>query len=157
MSNVLTAPSYLSGYLNPMAMDIAIPPHILDAVHATNDPVELPARAPSAKSSPRKVSSRSRFPRSRSARSSLGDVSSVDSESEQEHGYQTDFTSIPSDASPDDMQPDDVEDFRDREYPQLKGKTYLDHGGTTVRRQVEKFAGIEDMLTWICSYMRDLS
>ena len=31
------------------------------------------------------------------------------------------------------MQPDDVEDFRDREYPQLKGKTYLDHGGTTVR------------------------
>ena len=31
------------------------------------------------------------------------------------------------------MLQDDVEDFRDREYPQLKGKTYLDHGGTTVR------------------------
>jgi molybdenum cofactor sulfurtransferase len=58
----------------------------------------------------------------------------VSSESEQEHGYQTDFTSLPSDSSPEhDMQPDDVEDFRDREYPQLKGKTYLDHGGTTVR------------------------
>ena len=28
--------------------------------------------------------------------------------------------------------PTTVEEFRDREYPQLKGKTYLDHGGTTV-------------------------
>lgn len=30
------------------------------------------------------------------------------------------------------MRTDEVEDFKDREYPQLKGKTYLDHGGTTV-------------------------
>ena len=56
----------------------------------------------------------------------------MSSESEQEHGYQTDFTSLQSEAAPEDMPPDDVEAFREREYPQLKGKTYLDHGGTTV-------------------------
>jgi hypothetical protein len=33
-----------------------------------------------------------------------------------------------------DMSTDEVEDFKNREYPQLKGKTYLDHGGTTVCR-----------------------
>nr|POE75478.1 molybdenum cofactor sulfurase [Quercus suber] len=31
-----------------------------------------------------------------------------------------------------DMQTDDVDAFREREYPQLIGKTYLDHGGTTL-------------------------
>ncbi|QIX01974.1 hypothetical protein AMS68_007491 [Peltaster fructicola] len=42
----------------------------------------------------------------------------------------------------DDMEPDGVEEFRDREYPQLKGKTYLDHGGTTLyaRSLVEEFS-----------------
>lgn len=64
------------------------------------------------------------------AHSSAEDVSTT-SDSEH-HDYQTDFTT-PDSSCPDDMQPDDVEDFRDREYPQLKGKTYLDHGGTTVR------------------------
>lgn len=108
-----------------------IPAHILDAVHTSTD-VSLPVRDPSAKSSPRKVSSRARFTKTRSARSSAEDISSLSSESEQEYGYQTDFTSLPSDSCPEDMQPDDVEDFREREYPQLKGKTYLDHGGTTV-------------------------
>jgi len=53
---------------------------------------------------------------------------SSDSDLEAED-YATDYT------SPDTSEmPDDVEEFRDREYPQLKGKTYLDHGGTTVRR-----------------------
>ena len=108
-----------------------IPAHILDAVQ-TSDISPPPARIPSAKSSLRKSRSEARFPKSRSARSSAEDLSTT-SDSEQEHGYQTDFTSLPSDTSPEDMQPDDVEDFRDREYPQLKGKTYLDHGGTTVR------------------------
>ena len=65
----------------------------------------------------------------------MEDLSST-SDTEEGHGYQTDFTSpASSDSSPEDMQPDDVEDFRDREYPQLKGKTYLDHGGTTVCMQ----------------------
>ena len=32
---------------------------------------------------------------------------------------------------------DRVEGFKDREYPQLKGKTYLDHGGTTVRSVIQ--------------------
>ena len=48
-------------------------------------------------------------------------VSDIDPE------YETDFTTPDSS----DM-PDDVEEFRDKEYPQLKGKVYLDHGGTTV-------------------------
>ncbi len=132
MSEVLTAPtSPLGRYPQPTAMDI--PSHILEAVNSAPEPVDLPIRASSAKTSPRKVSSRPRLPKARSARSSVEGVSSISSESEQEPGYQTDFTSLPSDSSPEDMQPDDVEDFRDREYPQLKGKTYLDHGGTTVR------------------------
>lgn len=69
------------------------------------------------------------------AHSSAEDVSTT-SDSDHGHDYQTDFTtpaSSDSNSTPDDMQPDDVEDFRDREYPQLKGKTYMDHGGTTVR------------------------
>lgn len=95
-----------------MAMDI--PAHILDAVSIS----DISQRSP-------------RIPGQDDhdhANSSADDVSST-SHSDQEHGYQTDFTT-PSSAG--DMQPDDVEDFRDREYPQLKGKTYLDHGGTTV-------------------------
>jgi hypothetical protein len=51
------------------------------------------------------------------------------------------------------MQPDDVEDFRDREYPQLKGKTYLDHGGTTVCTSGHWNACKANHLH---SYMRDL-
>lgn len=110
-----------------------IPAHILEAVQTSSDTV-LPSRIGSGRSSLRQSPSKPRFPPTpRSARSSAEDLSTT-SDSEQEHGYQTDFTSPPSsDSSPEDMQPDDVEDFRDREYPQLKGKTYLDHGGTTVR------------------------
>lgn len=96
---------------NTMAMEI--PVHILDAVSVSD------------------ISQSPRLPGlDRKANSSADDVSST-SHSDQEHGYQTDFTT-PSSAG--DMQPDEVEDFRDREYPQLKGKTYLDHGGTTVGR-----------------------
>lgn len=109
-----------------------IPAHILDAVTTASELSHPPpVRMPSAKSSLRKSRSEPRFPKLRSTRSSVDNISSS-SESEQEHGYQTDFTSLPSEAPQEDMQPDDVEDFRDREYPQLKGKTYLDHGGTTV-------------------------
>lgn len=64
--------------------------------------------------------------------SSAEDVSTT-SDSDAEHDYTTDLTTLAcSDSCGEDMQPDDVEDFRDREYPQLKGKTYMDHGGTTV-------------------------
>lgn len=64
--------------------------------------------------------------------SSAEDVS-LHSDFEDERAYATDFTTPTlSESAPEDMQPDEVEDFRDREYPQLKGKTYLDHGGTTV-------------------------
>ncbi|KJY00375.1 hypothetical protein TI39_contig332g00018 [Zymoseptoria brevis] len=107
-----------------------IPSHILDAV-STND-VSPP-------SSPYLTSTA--FQR---ANSSAGDVSTT-SDSDHEHGYQTDYTTPASseiNSGHDDMQPDDVEDFRDREYPQLKGKTYLDHGGTTLyaKSLVEEFS-----------------
>ena len=108
-----------------------IPGHILEAVQTASDPA--PQRlVKSAHGTPRESPRKSSFPNSRSAHSSAEDLSST-SDSEQEHGYQTDFTSVPSDSSPEDMPTDEVEDFREREYPQLKGKTYLDHGGTTVR------------------------
>lgn len=109
-----------------MAMDI--PAHILQAVHTSDSNLSIHP-TDTAKSS--RKPSRTNLT-SRSAVSSAEDLSTT-SDSEQEHGYQTDFTSAPSSEScAEDMQPDDVEEFRDREYPQLKGKTYLDHGGTTV-------------------------
>lgn len=109
-----------------------IPAHILEAVNSASDSIP-PRRIKSAHGTPRDSPLKARFPISRSARSSAEDLSTTtDSDQEQEYGYQTDFTSLPSDSSPEDMQPDDPEDFRDREYPQLKGKVYLDHGGTTV-------------------------
>ena len=107
-----------------------IPAHILDAVHSSSDTTH-PSWPTDIKTSPRRIPSKPRLPRTLSTHSSADDLSTA-SDSEQEHGYQTELTSIPSEASPEDMQPDDVEDFREREYPQLRGKTYLDHGGTTV-------------------------
>jgi len=60
----------------------------------------------------------------------------VPSDSESYHedaDYNTDLTSPPcSEANLDDIHNDEIETFRDQEYPQLKGKVYLDHGGTTV-------------------------
>lgn len=78
-----------------------------------------------------------------SASSSTDEPSSAD-DSDHEHGYQTDPTTAPSsEMSAEVMQAEDVEEFREREYPMLKGKTYLDHGGTTVSfiwlRVVEKY------------------
>jgi len=113
-----------------MAMEL--PKHILDAVQ-TNESSLSVQQASGARSSPHKLSRTNLT--TRSALSSADDVSTT-SDSE-EHGYQTDFTSPPSSEScAEDMPGDDVEDFRDREYPQLKGKTYLDHGGTTVSRSM---------------------
>ncbi|WPG98533.1 Hypothetical protein R9X50_00132500 [Acrodontium crateriforme] len=75
--------------------------------------------------------------------SSADDVSSI-SDVDPDHEYLTEFTSPAnsSELSPEDMQPDDVEDFRDQEYPQLVGKVYLDHGGTTLyaKSLVEEFS-----------------
>lgn len=65
---------------------------------------------------------------------STDDISSI-SDFCTEHGYLTELTTPDSSdicAAERMCFPDDVEDFRDREYPQLKGKTYLDHAGTTV-------------------------
>lgn len=111
-----------------------IPAHVLEAVQISDSSNLAIHRTDTSTSTSRKPSRTNLT--SRSALSSAEDLSTT-SDSEQEHGYQTDFTSAPSEKSyTDDMQTDDVEEFRDREYPQLKGKTYLDHGGTTVSRGV---------------------
>lgn len=128
----------LPGPMNPSpsalaaVLDMDIPTHILDAVSVASD-ASLPTRIKARSVSARKASHTPRLPHPYSGQSSAEDVSTT-SDSEPDHDYQTDFTTpAASDSNPEDMQPDDVEDFRDREYPQLKGKTYLDHGGTTVR------------------------
>ncbi|KAK4968124.1 hypothetical protein LTR28_002169 [Elasticomyces elasticus] len=75
--------------------------------------------------------------------SSLADDVSSESEPAEDHDYNTDFTTPPtSDSSLEECQGEEVEDFRDREYPQLKGKVYLDHGGTTLyaKSLVEEFS-----------------
>ena len=108
-----------------------IPAHILDAVH--NDPptIQMAQTKPSRQHSPNRV-----YPQYKDYKgfqSSADDVSSA-SISEPDHGYNTEPTTPASSQSRmEDMSTDEVEDFKDREYPQLKGKTYLDHGGTTVR------------------------
>ena len=113
------------------AMDI--PAHILDAISIASDSSPPKRLKSSINKASRKASATSRTQQLHSTQSSAEDLSST-SDSGPDHDYQTDYTTPnSSDSYPDDMQPDDVEDFRDREYPQLKGKTYLDHGGTTVR------------------------
>lgn len=109
-----------------------IPAHILDAVR-TADFDAAPRRMHSSKSLSKKAQRTPQFPGHLStAHSSAEDVSTT-SDSDREPDYQTDFTTpATSDSHPEDMQPDDVEDFREREYPQLKGKIYMDHGGATV-------------------------
>lgn len=116
-----------------------IPAHIIDAVH--NDPPTPPGlmdRHPihmeQTKQS-RHLSPSRAYPRYRDYKDfhdSADDVSAA-SFSEPDHGYTTDPTTpASSESCVEDMSTDEVEDFKDREYPQLKGKTYLDHGGTTV-------------------------
>jgi molybdenum cofactor sulfurtransferase len=108
-----------------------IPAHILDAVHTSSLPAPDASpskRVKSASAHSRHSPSSTHFPHRYHAKATNDDQSSI-SDPEPDD-YATDFTT--PDSSMDS--PDDVEDFRDREYPQLKGKTYLDHGGTTVRR-----------------------
>lgn len=115
-----------------MPHTMEIPAHILDAVQTSEATLSVNG-ADTSKSSMRKPSNTNLT--IQSTVSSLGDDASQKSDlDDHEHGYQTDVTSAPSsEACGDDMHTEEVEDFRDREYPQLKGKTYLDHGGTTVR------------------------
>ncbi|CAK3886771.1 Molybdenum cofactor sulfurase [Lecanosticta acicola] len=121
-----------------------IPAHILDAVQ-TSDAASSRSFARASNTSPHPSPSTSRFPGPYcDAHSSAEDVSTT-SDSDHHDPYQTDLTTPASsdiNSALDDMQPDDVEDFRDREYPQLKGKVYLDHGGTTLyaKSLVEEFS-----------------
>ncbi|USW48160.1 Putative aminotransferase class V domain, pyridoxal phosphate-dependent transferase, major [Septoria linicola] len=107
--------------------------HILDAVSTGSDSGSQRHLETASTVSQQKSPLTSHFtPSHHNANSSAEDVSTT-SDSGNERDYQTDFTTPESSEScAEDMQPDDVEDFRDREYPQLKGKTYLDHGGTTL-------------------------
>lgn len=76
-----------------------------------------------------------RMPKRQHGTSSAEDISSI-SDGGTDLDYLTDLTTpASSELYAEDMSsPDDIEEFRDREYPQLKGKTYLDHGGSTVSR-----------------------
>ncbi|KXL44568.1 MAG: hypothetical protein FE78DRAFT_32533 [Acidomyces sp. 'richmondensis'] len=118
-----------------------IPAHVLDAVQISNPPPS-PADFSNARA-PFKKRARHGQPMS-SAQSSAEDLSMGSDSETQDHEYQTDDTSP---ASSEQMEPDDPEVFRDHEYPQLKGKTYLDHGGTTLyaKSLIEEFA--VDMIT----------
>lgn len=109
-----------------------IPTHILEAVQANDASSQRHLDADSIRSRQKSPLAPAFNDSVHNAHSSAEDLSTT-SDSGNERDYQTDFTTPESSEScPEDMQPDDVEDFRDREYPQLKGKTYLDHGGTTV-------------------------
>jgi len=109
-----------------------IPSHILDAVSTDSAPSSPTRQTKSRNPSRRQSPTYNKYAKYNDLNSSASDVSTTSSE--HEHDYTTDLTTPAlSESCPEDMQPDDVEDFRDREYPQLKGKTYLDHGGTTVR------------------------
>ena len=111
-----------------LVMDV--PAHIIGAV--TTTPPASPRRTQSTTHSRRQSFTYPQYTTYRDSNSSAEDVSTT-SDSEHDHDYTTDLTTpASSESCTEDMQPDDVEDFRDREYPQLKGKTYLDHGGTTV-------------------------
>lgn len=112
-----------------------LPGHILEAVQTASDashPPAVPRRIRPAHHPTRDASRKPSLPTLRTASSSVEDISS-DPDSDQDHGYQTDFTSQPSEACPDELHVEEMEEWRAREYPQLKGKTYLDHGGATVR------------------------
>ncbi|KAK3075651.1 hypothetical protein LTR53_000799 [Teratosphaeriaceae sp. CCFEE 6253] len=116
-----------------------IPAHLLDAVHTTSSAANAspPKRlksvgAASARRSPNSAHFSSHY------QAPFTPIDDQSSESDLEpEDYATDYTT--PDAS---EMPDDVEEFRDREYPQLKGKTYMDHGGTTLyaKSLVEEFS-----------------
>ena len=114
-----------------------IPSHIIDAVHiqpATPSGHMLHHHIQMEQSkSPRQLSPSRAYPRYKEFKD-FPDSADDASISEPDHGYTTEPTTpSTSDLCVEDMTTDEVEDFKDREYPQLKGKTYLDHGGTTVR------------------------
>lgn len=72
---------------------------------------------------------------SRSHVSYTVDNASCASDTDEDLNYHTDATTpASSDSCQDEIESceDEVEDFRDREYPQLRGKVYLDHGGSTL-------------------------
>ncbi|KAK4958209.1 hypothetical protein LTR10_004635 [Elasticomyces elasticus] len=112
-----------------------IPAHILDAVHTSSDQ-SPPKRIKSISAASRRSPNSAHF--SSHYQAPFTPVDDVSSESDLEpEDYATDYT------TPDSSEmPDDVEEFRDREYPQLKGKTYMDHGGTTLyaKSLVEEFS-----------------
>lgn len=109
-----------------------IPAHIISAVQVHNDPlaIQMEQTKVSRQHSPNRV-----YPQYKDYKgfqSSADDVSTA-SISEPDQNYNTEPTTPASSQSRmEDMSSEEVEDFKDREYPQLKGKTYLDHGGTTV-------------------------
>ena len=115
-----------------------IPAHIVDAAHnqlPSDHMLQHHIQMEQSKS-PRQLSPSRAYPRYKEFKDfhDSADDGSTASISEPDHGYTTEPTTpSTSQSCVEDMSTDEVEDFKDREYPQLKGKTYLDHGGTTVR------------------------
>ncbi|TIA01844.1 PLP-dependent transferase [Aureobasidium pullulans] len=82
---------------------------------------------------------------SRTSSVSDGDMSSFSGHDD--YDYETDCTTPAPSCSGEHMENEEVETFRDREYPQLAGKIYLDHGGSTLyaKSMVEAFS--KDLIT----------
>ncbi|KXT15792.1 hypothetical protein AC579_6256 [Pseudocercospora musae] len=120
------------------------PPHIVDTAQANDDASSQRHLDIDSTTSPQKSPLTPIFHDSLyNLQSSAEDLSTTSDSGNERDDYHTDFTTPESSEScAEDMQPDDVDDFRDREYPQLKGKTYLDHGGTTLyaKSLVEDFS-----------------
>ena len=85
--------------------------------------------------SPRQLSPSRAYPRYKEFKDfhDSADDGSTASISEPDHGYTTEPTTPSTSASCVAEDTDEAEGFKDREYPQRRGKTYLDQGGTTVR------------------------
>ncbi|KAH0073731.1 hypothetical protein KCU96_g15497, partial [Aureobasidium melanogenum] len=60
----------------------------------------------------------------------------------EDYDYETDCTTPAPSCSGEHIENEEVESFRAREYPQLAGKIYLDHGGSTLyaKSMVEDFS-----------------
>lgn len=123
-----------------------IPADVISAVHNHAPTIQTEETKSSRQHSPNRV-----YPQYKSYK---GFRSSADgvyvSISEPGSGCNTEPTTPASSQPREEVLPiDEVEDFKDREYPQLKGKTYLDHGGTTVRKPIQGVQVRVWMLMWI--------
>ncbi|KAI4777915.1 PLP-dependent transferase [Aureobasidium sp. EXF-3400] len=77
-----------------------------------------------------------------SGTSSISDDDMSSFSGHEDYDYETDCTTPAPSCSGEHIENEEVESFRAREYPQLAGKIYLDHGGSTLyaKSMVEDFS-----------------